>query len=222
MNQKPKFIPARSSPGLTRTAPSVQHQGGGDKYATGTDSWKNIRGRDFISIGTWNVRTLAQTGKLQELTHELERYTWHIVGLCETKWKNLGKHRTTEGHILYYIGELDKHANGVGLLVNKSIINSILGWYPISSRLISIRLRATPFNITVVQVYAPTTDYDDDQVEEFYTQLQNIADQVDKNDTLIIQGEWNAKVGADALKDWTTTAAAPPVMIQPMKEDFEC
>ena len=72
----------------------------------------------------------------------------------------------------------------------------------ISSRLISIRLRAAPFNITVVQAYAPTTDCDDDQAEEFYTQLQGISDRVDKKDILIIQGDWNAKVGVDALKDW--------------------
>ena len=90
----------------------------------------------------------------------------------------------------------------MGLLVNKSIKDSVLGSHPVSSRLISIRLRATPFNITVIQAYAPTTDYDDEQVEEFYTQLQNIIDQVDKKDILIIQGDWNAKVGTDSIKDW--------------------
>ena len=50
----------------------------------------------------------------------------------------------------------------------------------------------------MVQVYAPTTDYDDKQIEEFYTQLQDIVNRVDK----IIQGDWNAKVGADAQADW--------------------
>ena len=114
----------------------------------------------------------------------------------EESWKMSDYGRT------YSILHLDKHANDVELLVNKSIINSVLGWHPISSRLISICLRATPFNITVVQVYAPTTNYDGDQVEEFYTQLQNISDQVDKKDILIIQGDWNAKVSAGALKDW--------------------
>ncbi|XP_068241158.1 craniofacial development protein 2-like [Palaemon carinicauda] len=73
---------------------------------------------------------------------------------------------------------------------------------PVSSRAISIRLRAAPFNITIVQAYAPTTDHDDDAVEAFYSQLQETIDKVDKKDLLIIQGDWNAKVGKDALKDW--------------------
>jgi hypothetical protein len=49
-----------------------------------------------------------------------------------------------------------------------------MGCRPVSSRLITIRLKATPFNITIIQVYAPTSDYDDNQVEEFYNQLQEV------------------------------------------------
>ncbi|KAI0224846.1 hypothetical protein LSAT2_024142 [Lamellibrachia satsuma] len=67
------------------------------------------------------------------------------------------------------------------------------------NKLIPIRLRAAPFNITVVQVYVRTTCYDDEQMEEFYTQLQDIFDRVDKKGTLIIQGEWNAK--SESVKD---------------------
>ena len=199
---KKDTIPARSSPGSTRTAPSVAHQGGRDKCATGATPPPKIRGRDNVAIATWNVRTLAQTGKLQELTHELEKYTWHVVGICEVRLKSLGEHLTEEGHVLYYSGEIDKHTNGVGFLVNKNIKNSVLGCRPVSSRAISIRLRATPFNITTVQAYAPTSDHDDDAVEAFYNQLQETIDKVDKKDILIIQGDWNAKVGKDALKDW--------------------
>ena len=77
MNTTPRSIPVQSSPGSTRTVPSVAHQGGGDRYATGATSTstttKKIRGRDYISIATWNVRTLALAGRLQEVTHELDR-----------------------------------------------------------------------------------------------------------------------------------------------------
>ncbi|XP_068224983.1 craniofacial development protein 2-like [Palaemon carinicauda] len=97
---------------------------------------------------------------------------------------------------------MDKHTNGVGFLVNKNVKNSVLGCRPVSSRAISICLRAAPFNITIVQAYTPTTDQDDDAVEAFYSQLQETIDKVDKKDILIIQGDWNAKVGKDALKDW--------------------
>ena len=82
-------IPDRSPPGSTRTAPSAVHQDGGVKYATGAPS--KIRGRDNITIGTWNTRILRASGKLQELTHEMDRYRWNILGLCEMRWKNLAK-----------------------------------------------------------------------------------------------------------------------------------
>ena len=52
-----------------------------------------------------------------------------------------------------------------------------MGRRPVSSSLITIRLRAVPFNITVVQAYAPTSDYDDNEIEEFYDQLKNVIDQ---------------------------------------------
>ena len=67
----------------------------------------------------------------------------------------------------------DKHERGVGILVHKDILNTIMGCRPVSSRLITIRLRAVPFNITIVQVYAPTSDYDGNEIKEFYDQLQN-------------------------------------------------
>ncbi|XP_068229463.1 craniofacial development protein 2-like [Palaemon carinicauda] len=164
---KKDTIPARSSPGSTRTMPSVAHQGGRDKCTTGATSPPKIRGRDNVTIATWNVRTPAQTGKLQELTHELEKYTWHVVGLCEVRWKNHGEHLTEESHVLYHSGEMDKHTNGISFLVNKNIKNYVLGCRPVSSRAISICLRAAPINIRIVQAYAPTTDHDDDAVEAF-------------------------------------------------------
>ena len=95
-------------------------------------------------------------------------------------------------------GKENKHEHGVGFLVHKDIVNTVMGRQPVSSRLITIRLRAVPFNITKVQAYAPTSDYDDNEIEEFYDQLQNVIDQTPKKDILVVQGDWNAKVGRDA------------------------
>ena len=66
-----------------------------------------------------------------------------------------------------------------------------------TSRIITIRSRAVSFNITIVQAYAPASDYDDNKIE-FYDQLQNVIDQTPKKDILVVQGDWNAKVGKDA------------------------
>ena len=137
-------IPDRSPLGSKRTAPSAVHQNGGVKHATGAPS--KIRGRDNTITDTWNTRLLRAAGKFQELAHEMDRYRWNILGLCEMRWKNFGETTTVERHKVFCSGKEDKHEYGVGFLVHKDI----MGCRPVSSRLITIRLRAVPFNITIV------------------------------------------------------------------------
>ena len=71
--------------------------------------------------------------------------------------------------------------------VHKDIVNTVMECRPVSSRLITIRLRAVPFNITIVQACAPTSDYDGNKIEELYDQLQNVIEQKPK-DILVVQG----------------------------------
>ena len=84
-------------------------------------------------------------------------------------------------------------------------VNAIMGCRPVSSRLITIRLKASPFNITIVQAYTQTTDYDDDDIDDFYDKLQEVIDQTPKKDILVVQGDWNAKIGEDVSKNWKGT-----------------
>ena len=107
-------IPDRSSPGSARTAPVIAHQGEG-----ATDDNNKLRTQSNIGIGTWNVRTLRPTGKLEELTHEIRRYRWSVLGFCEVRWRNFGETATQDGHKLYFSGKEDRHENGVGFLVHK-------------------------------------------------------------------------------------------------------
>ena len=103
---------------------------------------------------------------------------------------------------MYFSGKEDKHEQGVGFLVHKDSVKRVIGCCPISSRLLTVRLRANPFNITIIQIYAPTSSYDDSEVDEFYRELQSLVDQTPKHDTLVVQGDWHAKVGEDAQGDW--------------------
>ena len=135
----------------------------------------------------------------------MSRYRWNILGLCEVRWENFGETSTEEGHKLYFSGKEEKHVHGVGFLVHKDIVNTVMGCRPVSSRLIVIRLRASVFKITIIQVYAPTSDYDDDAVKDFHDRLQEILDQSRKKDILVVLGDWNAKVGEDVLKNWKGT-----------------
>ena len=113
------------------------------------------------------------------------------MGLCELRWKNFGEMSTDDGHKVYFSGEEGKHEYGVGFLLHKDVVGAVLGCQPVSSRLISIRLRAAPFNITIIQVYAPTAGHDDSEVDHFYQELQETIDQTLKKDILVVQGDWN-------------------------------
>ena len=110
----------------------------------------------------------------------MERYRWNTLGLCEMSWKNFGETITEEGHKVFLSGKEDKNEHCAGFPVHKDIVNTVIGCRPVSSWLITIRLRAIPFNITIVQAYAPTSDYDDNEIEVFSDQLQNVIDQTPK------------------------------------------
>ena len=81
-----------------------------------------------------------------------------------------------------------------GFLVHKDIVKSVIGCRPISSRILTVRRRASPISSTIIQVYAPISSYDDSEVDEFYRELQSLVDQKPKQDILVVQGDWNAKV----------------------------
>ena len=118
MNTINTLRPDRSQPGITMTAPTIRHREVGDKYATGESKIKKIRGREYSSVGAWNVRTLRSAEKLEQLTHAMSRYHVNIVGLCEMRWKNFGKMSTDDGHKVYFSREEDRHEYGVGFFVH--------------------------------------------------------------------------------------------------------
>ena len=86
-------MPARTTSGNTKSASSIQYQGNNDKSSTG----ERIKIRHETYIGSWNVRTLRADGKLEELTHEMKRYKWNIIGLSEIWKKLLTKYRQMKG-----------------------------------------------------------------------------------------------------------------------------
>ena len=77
-----------------------------------------IRRRD-ITIVIWNTSTVRGAGKLQELTHKMDRYRWNIFGNCEMRWKNFGETATEERHKVFFSGKENKHEHGVGFLVKQ-------------------------------------------------------------------------------------------------------
>ena len=96
--------------------------------------------------------------------------------------------------VIYYCGQESLKRNGVAIMVNKRVRNAVLGCNLKNDRMISAHLQGKPFSITVIQVYAPTSNAEEAQVEQFYEDLQDLLELTPKKDVLFIIGDWNAKV----------------------------
>ena len=81
-------------------------------------------------------------------------------------------------------------------MVNKRVWNAVLGCNLKNDRMISLHFQGKPFNITVIQVYAPTSNTEEGEVEQSYEDLQDLLELTPKKDVLFIIGDWNAKVGS--------------------------
>ena len=100
----------------------------------------------------------------------------------------------SENCYIYYCGQESLRRNGVAIMVNKRIQNAIIGYNLKNNRMISVHFQGKPFNITVIQVYAPTSNAEEAEVEWFYEDLQDLLDLTPKKDVLFIIGDWNEKV----------------------------
>ena len=99
-------------------------------------------------------------------------------------------------HYIHYSGQESLRRNGVAIMVNKRVRNAVLGCNLKNDRMISVRFQGEPFNITVIQVYAPTSNAEEAKVERFYEDLQDLLELAPKKDVLFIIGDQNAKVGS--------------------------
>ena len=101
----------------------------------------------------------------------MTRVNIDIVGISELKWTGMGEFNSDE-HYIYYCGQESLRRNGVAIMVNKRVRKAILGCNLKNGRMISVRFPGKPFNITVIQVYAPTSNAEEAEVEQFYEDLQ--------------------------------------------------
>ena len=152
--------------------------------------------KDIFTVGTWNVKTLWATGKLELLRNEMKRYKYEVIGISEVRWTRKGE--TSSGDFIWS-GESSTHTKGVEILLNAKARKSLLSYNPIDSRIIMARFNATPFNVTIIHVYAPTAESSEDDIESFYDVVENGIAEVPRKDIIIIIGDWNAKVGDNNL-----------------------
>src|SRR5574340_537556 len=94
------------------------------------------------------------------------------------------------------LGQESLRRNGVAIMVNKRVQDAVLGCNLKNDRIISVRFQGKPFNLIVIEVYAPTSSTEEAEVERFYEDLQDLLQLTPKKDVLFIIGDWNAKVGS--------------------------
>ena len=141
-------------------------------------------------------------GKLQVVKQEMARENIDIPGISKLKWTGMGE-RNSEELYIYYCAQESIRRNGVAIMVNKRVRNAVLGCNLKKHRMISVRFQGKPFNITVIQVYAPTSNAEEAEVEWFYEDLQDLLELTSKKDVLFIIGDWNAKVGSQETPEVT-------------------
>ena len=133
-------------------------------------------------------------GKLEVVKQEMARVNINILGISELKWTRMGEFNSDD-HYIYYRGQEFLRRNGVAIVVNKRVQNAVRGCSFKNDRMISVRLQGKPFNITVIQVYVPSSKAEEAEVELFYEDLQDLLELTPKKDILFITEDWNAKAG---------------------------
>ena len=132
------------------------------------------------------------------IKQEMARVNVDILGISELRWAGIGEFNS-DYHYIYYCGQESLRRNGVAIMVNKRVQNAVLGCNLKNDRMISVRFQGKPFNITVIQVYAPTSNTKEAEVEWFYEDLQDLLELTPKKDVLFIIEDWNAKVGSQEI-----------------------
>ena len=125
----------------------------------------------------------------------MARLNVDILEISDLKWTGMGEFNSDD-HYIYYCGQESLRRNGVAIMVNKRVQNAVIGCNLKNDKMISVHPQGKHFNIAVVQVYAPTSNAEETEVEWFYEDLQDFSELTPKKDVLFIIGYWNAKAGS--------------------------
>ena len=155
------------------------------------------RCKEQYYTGTWSARSVNQ-GKLEVVKQEMARVNIYILGISELKWAGTDEFNSDDNYI-YYCGREFLIGNGMAIIVNKGVQNAVLGCNLKNDRMISVHFQVKPFNNTVIQVHAPTSNAEEAEVERFYEDLQDFLELTPKKDVLFIIGDWKAKGGSQEL-----------------------
>ena len=114
-------------------------------------------------------------GKLEVVKQEMTRVNIDILGISKLRWTGMGEFNSDD-HYIYYCGQESLRRNGVDIIVNKRVQNAVLGCNLKNDRMISVCFQGKPFNITVIQVYALTSNAEEADLEWLYDDIQDLLE----------------------------------------------
>ena len=156
----------------------------------------------IINAATWKVRTMLVPGRMIEVANEMQKAGVNILALQEVRW--VGQERIDKKDFTMFYSEPKTRTGqgGTGFIIDSVTRKSLIYFEPINERMCKLRLRSKLRNVSLITVYAPTEESNEEEKTKFYSQLCKECEKTPKYDTLIILGDFNAKIGTeDFLKD---------------------
>ena len=154
---------------------------------------KRKKKKNIINIGTWNFRTMLDLGKLHLLLEVLKQNDIGIIGMSEVRWSGEGLFYCGDYTIIYCGKEGGQSV--VAIALNKHFATALKSYNTISDRLVMIKLNTKPVTLNIIQAYAPTSASTEEEIENFYNDLQAAKDMIPSREICIVMGDFNAKVG---------------------------
>ena len=130
--------------------------------------------KEQYCLGTWNVRSMNQ-GKLEVVKQEMARVNVDILGISKLNWTGMGEFNS-DNHDSYYCGQEPLPSNRVAIIVHKRVQKAVLGCNLKNDRMNSVHFQGKPCTLTVVQIYAPTSNAEEAELEWFYEDLQDLLE----------------------------------------------
>ncbi|XP_071576849.1 uncharacterized protein [Temnothorax nylanderi] len=137
-------------------------------------------------------------GKLANVEAEMSRLNIDILGLSEVRWPGSGMQKTSNGVIYYSGGSATNHRYGTAILVNNIVAESVAEFIPLNDRVMMLKLQTSHRALNVIQVYAPTNDKTDAEMEDFYSKIEEAMRLTKRGELTMVIGDFNAKVGSGA------------------------
>ena len=164
---------------------TTERQRGGERESNEAENVDKEGG--CLGVGTWNVRTMNREGKLENIKSEMERNKINVLGISQVRWKDGGEFES-DGYRVLYAGEKECQ-RGVAIILDRTCANKVSSVERYGDRIILVKLQAEPVNMCIVQIYMPTSEHSDEEVEQIYDQIEELIKRQKGTENLLIMGD---------------------------------